>query len=642
MSNVIDQTIETYGIENWGAGYFGVNKQGHLIVRASENDTESADVFEIINDLKKRNINAPVLLRFPQLLFGQIRKLQKSFKNSIKEYGYNGGHFCVFPMKVNQNRAVIEEYLREGKRYHFGLEAGSKAELYAALAMEQSDDSLLVLNGFKDRDFIKLAFAGAQAGKNVVIVIEKMSELEHTLIMVEKLAAENAEGKLPMIGVRVKLYSKGSGKWEKSGGEAAKFGLTTTEILEVIRRLEEAGRTDMLKLLHFHIGSQLTDIKRIKNAMKEAARTYAKIRQMNIPIQYLDVGGGMAVDYDGSKTSFESSANYNAQEFANDVVYVIKTVCDDEDVPHPTIIQESGRYLSAYHAILVTNIQDEIETVVEDTATPIILDEDDPQVVKELFDLRETINGKNYREYYHDALEHREDLFSMFNLGLLSLEDRGKGEVLFWDVCEKSDEYAQQKKYVSEEFDDLRKLLCVKYLANFSVFRSMPDNWALEQLFPIIPIHRLNKKPTEYATLCDITCDSDGIVEKFVDLHDVKPVLELHKLEKGKPYYLAIMLVGAYQEVMGNNHNLFGVPHEAHIHIGDDGYIIKKVIQGATIADSLETVRFDSVQLTDQFRRTVLQRIKDGEISAKIGEEIIGYYERQAASYTYLAPNGSE
>lgn len=642
MSNVIEQTIETYGIDNWGAGYFGVNKHGHLIVRAAENDSETADVFEIVNDLKKRGINSPILLRFPQLLFGQIRKLQKSFKNSIKEYGYEGGHLCVFPMKVNQNRAVIEEYLREGKRYNFGLEAGSKAELYAALGMEQSDESLLVLNGFKDRDFIKLAFAGAQAGKNVVIVIEKMSELDHTLIMVDKLAAENAEGKLPMIGVRVKLYSKGSGKWEKSGGEAAKFGLTTTEILEVIRRLQEAGRTDMLKLLHFHIGSQLTDIKRIKNAMKEAARTYAKIRQMNIPIQYLDVGGGMAVDYDGSKTAFESSANYNAQEFANDVVYVIKTVCDDENVPHPTIIQESGRFLSAYHAILVTNVQDEIETVVDDIATPIAIDKNDPQVVKELFDLRETINGKNYREYYHDALEHREDLFSMFNLGLLSLEDRGKGEVLFWDVCEKSDEYAQQKKYVSEEFDDLRKLLCVKYLANFSVFRSMPDNWALEQLFPIIPIHRLNKKPTEYATLCDITCDSDGIVEKFVDLHDVKSVLELHKLEEGKPYYLAMMLVGAYQEVMGNNHNLFGVPHEAHIHIGEDGYIIKKVIQGATVADSLQTVRFDSVQLTDQFRRTVLQRIKDGEISAKIGEEIIGYYERQANSYTYLAPNGDE
>ena len=642
MSNVIEQTIETYGIDNWGAGYFGVNRHGHLIVRASENENQSADVFEIIGDLKKRGISTPILLRFPQLLFGQIRQLQKSFKSSIKKYGYEGNHMCVYPMKVNQNRAVIEEYLREGKRYNFGLEAGSKAELYAALAVEQSDESLLVLNGFKDRDFIKLAFAGAQAGKNVVIVIEKMSELDHTLSMVEKLAAENAATNLPMLGVRVKLYSKGSGRWEKSGGEAAKFGLTTTEILEVIRRLQEAERTDMLKLLHFHIGSQLTDIKRIKNAMKEAARTYAKIRQMNIPIQYLDVGGGMAVDYDGSKTSFESSANYNAEEFANDVVYVIQTVCDDEEVPHPTIIQESGRYLSAYHAMLVTNIQDEIETVVEDINAPIVVDEKDPQVVQELYDLRETLNGKNYSEYYHDALEHREELFMMFNLGLLSLEDRGKGEVLFWDVCEKADEYAQQKKYVSEEFSDLRGLLCAKYLANFSVFRSMPDNWALEQLFPIIPIHRLNKKPTIYATLCDITCDSDGIVEKFVDLHDVKSVLELHKLEKDKPYYLAMMLVGAYQEVMGNNHNLFGVPHEAHIHIGDDGYIIKKVIQGATISDALETVRFDTDQLTDQFRRTVLQRIKDGDISAKIGEEIIGYYERQAESYTYLAPNGSE
>ena len=641
MSAVIEQTIETYGIENWGANYFGVNRKGNLIVRASENDNLSADVKEIIDDLSKRGINTPVLLRFPQLLAGQIRKLQKSFRNSIKEFDYKGGHMCVYPMKVNQNRAVIEEYLKEGKRYNFGLEAGSKAELYAALALEQSEDSLLVLNGFKDRDFVRLAFAGAQAGKNVVIVIEKLSELEHTIKITDEVLAENPETKLPMVGVRVKLYSKGSGKWEKSGGEAAKFGLTTTEILEVIRRLNETGRIDMLKLLHFHIGSQLTDIKRIKNAMKEAARTYAKIRQMNIPIEFLDVGGGMAVDYDGSRTSYESSANYNAQEFANDVIYVIKTVCDDEDVPHPTLIQESGRYLSAYHAILVTNVQDEIETVVEDL-TPLTLDEDDPQVVKELYDLRASITAKNYREYYHDALENREDLFTIFNLGLISLEARGKGEVLFWDVCEKADQFAQQKKYVAEEFNDLRQLLCAKYLANFSVFRSMPDNWALEQLFPIIPIHKLNKKPTEYATLCDITCDSDGIVDKFVDLHDVKPVLELHKLVKGEPYYLAMMLVGAYQEVMGNNHNLFGVPHEAHIHIGEDGYIIKKVIEGATLADSLLTVRFDAGQLHDQFRRNVMQRIKDGELSTKEGNQLIEYYEKQADSYTYLSPNGGE
>jgi arginine decarboxylase len=638
LSSIIEQTIETYGIENWGAGYFDVNRKGNLIVRAPENENLTADVKEIIDDLTKRGVNTPILLRFPQLLFGQIRKLQTAFRKSIKEFEYEGGHLCVYPMKVNQNRAVIEEYLKEGSRYNFGLEAGSKAELYAAIALEQSKDSLLVLNGFKDRDFVKLAFTGAMAGKNVVIVIEKMSELEHTLAIADEVQAEDPDAHLPMVGVRVKLYSKGSGKWEKSGGEAAKFGLTTTEILEVIRRLQEAGRIDMLKLLHFHIGSQLTDIKRIKNAMKEAARTYAKIHKMGIPVDYLDVGGGMAVDYDGSRTSFESSANYNAREFANDVIYVIKMVCDDENVPHPTIIQESGRYLSAYHAMLVTNVQDEIETVVEDL-TPMEMVPDDPQVVKELYDLRETINAKNYREYYHDSLEHRDELFTMFNLGLIDLEDKGKGEVLFWDICEKADYFAQLKKYISEEFDDLRRLMCAKYLTNFSVFRSMPDNWALEQLFPIIPIHKLNKKPTEYATLCDITCDSDGVVDKFVDLHDVKPVLELHKLVKGESYYLAMMLVGAYQEVMGNNHNLFGVPHEAHIFIGEDGHIIKKVIYGATLGEALATARFDAVHLHDQFRRKVMQKIKDGELSTKTGTQLIEFYEDQAESYTYLSPN---
>ncbi len=641
MSSVIEQSIETYGIDNWGKDYFGVNRKGNLIVKAPENENFTADVKEIIDDLRKRGVNTPILLRFPQLLFGQIRKLQTAFRKSIKEFEYEGGHLCVFPMKVNSNRAVIEEYLREGTRYNFGLEAGSKAELYAALGLEQAKDSLLVLNGFKDREFIELAFAGAAAGKNVVIVIEKLSELDHTLDLAEKIAAENPDTNIPTIGVRVKLYSKGSGKWEKSGGEAAKFGLTTTEILEVIYRLQEAGRIDMLKLLHFHIGSQLTDIKRIKNAMKEAARTYAKISKMGIPIQYLDVGGGMAVDYDGSRTSFESSANYNAREFANDVIYVIKTVCDDENVPHPTIIQESGRYLSAYHAILVTNIQDEIETVV-DSKIPLTLDVNDPPTVKELHDLRETINAKNYREYYHDAIENRDELFTMFNLGLISLEAKGKGEVLFWDICEAADKFAQMKKYVAEEFDELRQLMCAKYLANFSVFRSMPDNWALEQLFPIIPIHKLNKKPTEYATLCDITCDSDGIVDKFVDLHDVKPVLELHTLVKNEPYYLAMMLVGAYQEVMGNNHNLFGMPHEAHVFIGEDGYIIKKVIYGATLGDAVASVRFEPVQLHDTFRKSVLQRIKEGKLSNTEGSKVIEFYEDQVQSYTYLTPNGGK
>ncbi|HEV8589858.1 MAG TPA: biosynthetic arginine decarboxylase [Pyrinomonadaceae bacterium] len=635
MTTAIEQTVETYGIENWGAGYFDVNRKGNLIVRPAEGDPRAADLREIIDDLARRGVTAPILLRFPQLVAAQVRKLQRAFSKSIREFDYQGAHMCVYPMKVNQQRAVVEEYLREGSRYDFGLEAGSKAELYAALALEQSPDSLLVLNGFKDEEFIEMAFAGAKAGKRVVIVIEKLSELDHILRI-----AERHEGNAPIIGMRVKLYSKGSGRWEKSGGEAAKFGLTTTELLEVINRLKEVGRIDMLRLLHFHIGSQLTDIKRIKNAMKEAARVYAKVYQMKVPVELLDVGGGMAVDYDGSKTAFDSSANYNAQEFANDVIYTIKQVCDDENVPNPTIIQESGRFLSAYHAILVTNVLDEIETVVEDI-TPIEIEDDDPQVVIELGDLRETITIKNYREYYHDALEHREELFTLFNLGLISLEDRAKGEVLFWDVCERADRYAQQSKYVPEEFDDLRRLLCAKYLTNFSVFKSVPDHWALDQLFPIVPIQMLNKPPTEFTTLCDITCDSDGVIDKFVDLHDVKTTLELHKLDPGEPYYLAFMLVGAYQEVMGNNHNLFGTPNEAQIHIDEEGYLIKKVIRGTTVGEAAGRARYERGLLHDGFRRQVTQRIKDGELSEAEGAELVNFYESRFDAYTYVTSNGN-
>jgi arginine decarboxylase len=635
LTTAIEQTVETYGIENWGAGYFDVNRKGNLIVRPGEGDPRAADLREIIEDLARRGVPTPILLRFPQLVAAQVRKLQRAFSKSIREYDYQGAHMCVYPMKVNQQRSVVEEYLREGSRYDFGLEAGSKAELYAALSLEQSPDSLLVLNGFKDEEFIEMAFAGAKAGKRVVIVVEKLSELGHVLRI-----ADRHEGNAPIIGIRVKLYSKGSGRWEKSGGEAAKFGLTTTEILEVINRLKEAGRIDMLRLLHFHIGSQLTDIKRIKNAMKEAARVYAKIYQMKVPIDLLDVGGGMAVDYDGSKTAFDSSANYNAQEFANDVIYTIKQVCDDENVPHPTIIQESGRFLSAYHAILVTNVLEEIETVVE-PITPFEIEADDPQIVIELGDLRSTISIKNYREYYHDALEHREELFTLFSLGLISLEDRAKGEVLFWDVCELADRFAQQSKYVPEEFGDLRKLMCVKYLANFSVFRSVPDHWALDQLFPIVPIQSLNKTPTEFATLCDITCDSDGVVDKFVDLHDVKQVLELHKLDADEPYYLAFMLVGAYQEVMGNNHNLFGLPHEAQIHIDEEGYLIKKVIRGTTVGEAAARARYERGFLHEGFRRQVTQRIKDGELTETAGAELVNFYESRFDAYTYVSVNGN-
>jgi arginine decarboxylase len=631
MASVIEESVETFGVENWGAGYFGISRQGTLVVHPAENDPRVADVKQIVDDLARRGYKAPILLRFPQIIANQVRKLFRVFANSIAEFGYKGSHMAVYPMKVNQRRVVIEEYLREGSRYGFGLEAGSKSELYAAMALPQPPGSLLILNGFKDDEFIELAFLAARAGKRPVIVIEKLNELKYVLRHAQQ------PGPMPMLGIRVKLYSKGSGRWKDSGGEAAKFGLTSTEVLEVIRRLRETGKLEALKLLHFHIGSQLTDIKRIKTAVKEASRVYSKIHQMKVPIEFLDVGGGMAVDYDGSKTSFTSSANYTMQEFANDVVYQIKLVCDEENAPHPTIITESGRVLVAYHAMLVTNVQGEIETVVEDI-TPMVPSPDDPQVVDELADLNRTINAKNFQEYYHDALEHRDELFTLFDLGMIDLEQRAKGEVLFWDVCEKADRFARQSRYPGDEFDELRKLLCVKYLTNFSVFAHLPDHWAIDQLFPIMPIHRLNAAPTEYATLCDITCDSDGVVDKFIDLHDVKEVLELHKLTGGEPYYLGVFLIGAYQEVMGNNHNLFGDPHEAHIVVDQNGYLIKKVVPGSSVGDTLAWARYAKSELHESFRQLVQDRIKEGQLTAAEGEELISRYESRIAAYTYLDP----
>lgn len=634
-TSAVEHAIETFGVAEWGAGYFSINRQGHLVVHPAEGDARAADVRQIIDDLGRRGYRTPVLIRFPQLIANQIRKLNRAFQTAINDFGYRGGFMAVFPMKVNQRRVVIEEYLREGSRYGFGLEGGSKSELYAAMALPQAPGSLLVLNGFKDEEFIELAFLAARSGKRVVIVIEKLNELTHVLR-----TAERQGGPIPMLGIRVKLYAKGTGRWEKSGGEAAKFGLTSTEVLEVIRRCREAGRIDQIRLLHFHIGSQLTDIKRIKIAVKEAARVYAKITQMKVPIEYMDVGGGMAVDYDGSKTSFASSANYTMQEFANDVIYQIKLVCDEENVPAPTVITESGRVLSAYHALLVTNVQGEIETVVEEV-TPLADSPDDPQVVEELADLNRTINAKNFVEYYHDALEHRDELFTLFDLGMISLEDRAKGEVLFWDVCEKADRFSRQSKHVSDEFVELRKLLCAKYLTNFSVFASLPDHWAIDQLFPVLPIHRLNQQPTEYATLCDVTCDSDGVVDKFIDRHDVKEVLELHKLIPNEPYYLAVALVGAYQEVMGNNHNLFGTPHEAHVVIDQNGYLIKKVIPGSTLGDTLSWARYGRGELHELFRQQVHQRVKEGQLTDAEGAELINRYEERLQAYTYLDPASS-
>jgi arginine decarboxylase len=633
MKSAIAEVAQTYGIENWGAGYYGINSQGHLIVHPADGDPRSVDVKKLLDELISKRVKLPIQLRFPQIFAGQVRKMNQAFRGAMKEFDYKGEHLAVFPMKVNQRRQVIEAYLEEATKYNYGLEAGSKSELYAAIAMDQAPDSLLVCNGFKDDSFIDLAFVGAKAGKNVVIVIEKLSELGKVI------DRARASGTRPMIGMRVRLYTRGSGRWEKSGGEQSKFGLTTSELLQAVKMLRDAGMIDALRVLHFHIGSQITQIKRVKAGVKEAARVYAKIRKMGIDVDHLNVGGGAGVDYDGSKTSFESSANYTMQEFANDVIYTIKSVCEEENVSEPNVITESGRILVAYHAMLIINLIDEIETV--QGIKNITVSDDDPPVVIELYDLYKTMNSKNFLEYYHDSLEHKEELFTLFDLGFISLEERAKGEILFWEVCDKANNFAKQSQFKSEEFDDLRKLLSAKYLCNFSVFRSVPDHWAFDQLFPIIPIHKLNETPTDTATLVDITCDSDGVIDKFVDLHDVKEVLEVHDLKDGEPYYLAMMLIGAYQEVMGNFHNLFGTTNEAHIIIDGEGeYHISRIIPGSQVGDMLTFAKYDKDFLQDSFRTLLKRQTKKGHLTEEASNRLMEEYESHYTGYTYLDSNG--
>jgi len=630
-----DETLQAvqlaYGVENWAAGYFDINSRGNIIVRPAAGDERYADLKEIVDLLlSKRRVSLPLLLRFPQILTSQLRVLSAAYQNAIVEYGYKGQHYPLFPMKVNPRREVVEEFLREGARCRVGLECGSKAELYAAIAQEQSPGSLLLCNGFKDENFVRTALLGVQAGKQVTIVVEKLNELR----MVLKLAHEI--GVAPWIGLRAKLYSRGSGKWASSGGDSAKFGLTTSEILECVRLMREANLAQQLKLLHFHIGSQITDIKRVKNAMKEAARVYAKLRQIDCQIEFVDIGGGLGVDYDGSKTRFDSSVNYTAQEFANDVVYSFKTICDEENVPNPHLVTESGRFMTAYHSVFITCIRDEIETFADDQPE-VTIDEDDPQVITELKDLCDSINAKNYVEYYHDALQLKDELQIQFNLGLVSLEDRAKGDVLFWEICARALREAEEDSFPDEEFEQLKRSLAQKYLCNFSLFRSAPDSWAIRQLFPIVPIHRLNEKPTDYATLVDVTCDSDGKIDRFVDLKDVKQTLELHNWDPNDPYYLGIFLIGAYQEVMGSHHNLFGHPNEAHIAIDSEGrFHVTKIVAGSTINDMMQFARYEHAQLSESYRRQLTSQVTEGKLTKEAADGLLQEFEAVAGQSTYL------
>lgn len=623
----VEDSIELYGIERWGNGFFSFNKNGNLIVRPTRNDTQVLDVKNVVDSLAAKKINFPLLFRFPQILEAQIKALNGAFSNSISEYKYSNTYQGVFPMKVNQRKEVIEEIVKSGKKYNMGLEVGTKAELLAALSFELSPDALLICNGFKDDEYLRLAMNAVKLGNKVVIVIDEFSETKRLLEVSKQMDVK------PLIGIRAKLFSKGSGKWVESGGESAKFGLTTTEILECIKTIGEYDMFPQLQMLHFHIGSQITEIRRIQKAVKEAARVYAKIKLKHINIKYFNIGGGLGLDYDGSKTSSDASANYTIQEYANNVVYSLKEVCDEENVSHPIILSESGRAITAYHSVLVFNIKGNKNG---NFNKQVELRGNEPHIITELYDGFREINIKNYEEHYHDALLHREELLSLFNLGELELEDKSKGEILFWQICEKAALFAKETENKSDDFEDLNKLLSKKYIGNFSVFQSVPDFWAIKQLFPVVPVSRANEKPAEYGTIVDITCDSDGEIDKFVDLKDVKEILELHELNSGS-YYLAVLMIGAYQDTIGDYHNLFGAANEAHIIVDETGeWHIKQIVNGDRNCDVLGYVKYNSNYLLEAFEADVNQAQRENGLSRADAEDILNNYRNVMNRYTYL------
>lgn len=584
----VQDAATLYGVKEWGNGYFGINAKGHLEITPTKDESLSCDVYEIVQHLKKKGIRTPVNLRFPQVLDHRVVEVNEAFRRAIIEFGYEAGYQGVYPVKTNQTKEVVEEIIRSGNKYHYGLEAGSKPELIIALSQDLHPEALVLCNGYKDESFIRMALLARKAGRKVVITVEKMTELPLILKVAKELKVE------PLIGLRAKLNAQGSGKWETSAGDHAKFGLTTREILDAIEVLEKRDLLDSVIELHFHIGSQITDIRKIKSAMKEATRIYAKLRKMGVPIRYLNVGGGLGVDYDGSKTTFSSSMNYTIAEYAADVVYTTKDICTQEQVPMPDLLSESGRAIVAYHEVVVVDIIGLIDTT--HTKYTVTLTGNEPQILKELAYTRDNISVKNFAEMYHDAITQKDELLTLFNLGYLGLEDRSKGETLFWEVCRKLSRILSSKslKYVPEEFQDLNKSLADKLIANFSLFQSMPDHWAIEQLFPVMPIHRLKEKPGLSATLCDITCDSDGKMEKFIDLKDVRDELPFHEPRGGEAYYVAFFLTGAYQDILGMRHNLFGAPNEAHIMVDeDDTFKIQHLVKGDTVDHVLRSVHYD-------------------------------------------------
>jgi arginine decarboxylase len=627
LSFTTRDAVRLYGIENWGGGYFEVSEQGRLLVRPMR-DERSVDLMALVPRLRKRGGRFPILLRFPQILSSRVNELFDAFDKAIGEYGYGNRYLGVFPIKVNQKREVVDTLVESGRDRGMGLEAGSKAELAIALSHSLHKDALIVCNGYKDPSYVRMALRGVEMGKRVVLIVEKPQEIA-LILQVAK-----ATGVAPLIGMRIRLHARGSGKWEKSGGQAAKFGLTTGELLEAVEELKRADMLSAFKLLHFHVGSQIPEIKRIKNAVKEGARVYAKLRAAGAPLEILDVGGGLGVDYDGSKTSYEASMNYTLQEYANDVVYIVREICGVEGVPEPSIASESGRALVAFHAMLLCEVRGQNATAPD--AKELLVPADVHDVLRELKEMLDGMTRKNHREYYHDALEKREELYGLFDLGYLSLRERALGERIFDAICRLAVHHAKEDRFVPEEFEDLEKRLVTKYIANFSVFQSIPDSWALDQLFPVVPIHRLDEEPVVQATLCDVTCDSDGEIDRFVDLRDVKDALELHELD-GHPYYVAILMIGAYQDVLGDYHNLFGIVDEAHVEVGPGKRVrVTELQAGDAARDVLRLFSYDPDQMLRSVQSQAKAAVREKRLTKAQATAIADEYREALDAYTYL------
>ena len=618
---------ELYEVARWGKGYFSVSPAGHVLVHPAKEPDRSIDLKQLADDLQARGINLPLLIRFTDILKHRLGDIHDAFRTAISQHQYTGQYVCVYPIKVNQQRQVVEEVLSFGTPYRFGLEAGSKPELLAVMAIA-SNDTPIICNGFKDAEYIETAMLAQKIGRQIIPVVEKYTELGLVLEYAEKV------GVRPRIGMRVKLAARGGGRWQSSGGYRSKFGLTAAEILRGLEELKSRGMQDCFKLLHFHLGSQIPNIRTVKAALNEAARIYTELARAGAGLEYLDVGGGLGVDYDGSQTNFESSMNYTLEEYANDVVYHIQTVCDDAGVPHPTIISESGRAVVAYHSVLIFNVLGVSGFGPESLPPPPAGEMEQP-----LVDLTETyanVTIRNALESFHDAQQALDMALNLFSGGYLPLDQRVYAETLYWAICRKLQRLVQQMDDVPEDLQNLDDALSDTYFGNFSLFQSIPDSWAIKQLFPVMPIHRLNERPTQHAVLGDITCDSDGKIDQFIDRRDVKKTLPLHGFN-GQPYYLGVFLVGAYQEILGDLHNLFGDTHAVHVSLDANGSVVlDAVIKGDTVREVLDYVEFDGEALLAHLRTDVERAVREGRIDFEQSGRFLRFFEEGLQGYTYL------